>query len=96
MHTQGVNLSSEMIKEMGIRILDGVNELRPDEKKIHVTLSNGPFIDATRTAQEAGRSLPAEKYLAILCNAFPFEVEELNKRSLAANPKMQLGTRGHL
>ncbi len=45
MHTQGVNVSSEMIKEMGIRILDGVNEMCPDEKKIHVTLSNGPFID---------------------------------------------------
>ncbi len=27
MHTQGVNVSSEMIKEMGIRILDGVNEM---------------------------------------------------------------------
>ncbi len=37
--------SSEMIKEMGIRILDGVNEMCPDEKKIHVTFSNVPFID---------------------------------------------------
>ncbi len=30
---------------MIIRILDGVNEMCLDEKKIHVTLSNGLFID---------------------------------------------------
>ncbi len=42
MHTQGVNVSSEMIKDMGIRILE---EMCPDEEKIHVTFSNGPFID---------------------------------------------------
>ncbi len=29
MHAQRVNVSSEMIKEMGIRILDGVNEMLP-------------------------------------------------------------------
>ncbi len=40
MHTQGVNVSSEMIKDMGIRILE---EMCPDEEKIHVTFSNGPF-----------------------------------------------------
>ncbi len=45
MHVQRVNVSSEIIKEMGIRIHDGVNEIRPDEKKIHLTFSNGPFID---------------------------------------------------
>ncbi len=45
MHAQRVNVSSEIIKEMGIRILDGVNEIRPDEKKIHLPFSNGPFID---------------------------------------------------
>ncbi len=45
MHAQRVNVSSEIIKEMGIRILDGVIEIRPDEKKIHLTFSNGPFID---------------------------------------------------
>ncbi len=45
MHSKGVNVSSEMIKEMGIRILDRVNEMYPDGKKIHVAFSNGPFID---------------------------------------------------
>ncbi len=29
MHAQGVNVSSEMIKGIGIRILDGVNEMVP-------------------------------------------------------------------
>ncbi len=29
------DVSSEIIKEMGIRILDGVNEIGQDEKKIH-------------------------------------------------------------
>ncbi len=43
-----VNVSSEIIKEMGIRILDGVNQIRPDEKKIHLTFSNGPFIRRQR------------------------------------------------
>ncbi len=33
MHAQRENVSSEIIKEMGIRILDGVNEIRPDEKE---------------------------------------------------------------
>ncbi len=33
MHAQGVNVSSEIIEEMGIRILDRVNEMLPDEKK---------------------------------------------------------------
>ncbi len=36
MHAERVNVSSEIIKEMGIRILDGVNEIRPDEKKIQL------------------------------------------------------------
>ncbi len=34
---------------MGIRTLDGVDEMRPDEKKIHLTFSNGPFIDVNAT-----------------------------------------------
>ncbi len=38
MHAQLVNVLG-IIKEMGIRILDGVNEIRPDEKKIHLTFS---------------------------------------------------------
>ncbi len=29
---------------MGVRILDGVNEMRPNGKKIHLSFSNGPFI----------------------------------------------------
>ncbi len=46
MHVQRVNVSLELIKEMGIRILDGVNEIRPDEKeKIALRFSNRPFID---------------------------------------------------
>ncbi len=36
-----MNVSLEMVKEMGIRILDGVNEMCPDEKKIHVTFLTG-------------------------------------------------------
>ncbi len=32
-------------KRWVLEFLDGVNEMCPDEKKIHVTLSNGPFID---------------------------------------------------
>ncbi len=71
MHTQGVNLSSEMIKEMGIRILE---EMCPDEKKIHVTFSNGPFIDATRTAQEARRRLPSHKHRLSVENELHFRL----------------------
>ncbi len=41
MHAQGVNVSSEMIKEMGIRILERVNKMLPDEKKIRSTFSKG-------------------------------------------------------
>ncbi len=37
MHAQGVNGSSKMMKEMGISILGRVNEMLPDEKKIHFT-----------------------------------------------------------
>ncbi len=40
-HAQAVNVSSGMIKEIGIRIIDRVNEMLPDEKKIHLTISNG-------------------------------------------------------
>ncbi len=32
MNAQGGNDSSEVIEERGIRILDGINEMRPDEK----------------------------------------------------------------
>ncbi len=45
MHARGVNVSSEMIKETGTRILDEINENRPDEKKIHSNFPKGPFID---------------------------------------------------
>ncbi len=48
----------------------------PDEKKIHVTLSNGPFIDVNANWPRVGKRLPSEKYLTILYNAFPFEIEE--------------------
>ncbi len=41
MHAQGVYVSSEMIKEMGIRILERVNEMLPDEKKTRSTFSKG-------------------------------------------------------
>ncbi len=41
MHAQGVNCSSKMMKEMGISILGRVNEMVPDEKKIHLTFCNG-------------------------------------------------------
>ncbi len=44
-HTQRVNVSLEMIKEVGIRILDGVNEMCPDEKENSCEFSNGPNID---------------------------------------------------
>ncbi len=40
-----MNVSLEMVKEMGIRILDGVNEMCPDEKKNSCDFSNGPYID---------------------------------------------------
>ncbi len=33
-HVQGVNVSSEMIKEMSIRILERVNEMLPVKKRI--------------------------------------------------------------
>ncbi len=32
MHAQGENVSSEVRKEMGIRIVHGENEMRTDEK----------------------------------------------------------------
>ncbi len=41
MHAQGVNVSSKMIQEMRISILGRVNEILPDEKKIHFTFSDG-------------------------------------------------------
>ncbi len=41
MHTQGMNGSSKMMKEMGISILGRVNEMLQNEKKIHLTFSNG-------------------------------------------------------
>ncbi len=74
MHSQGVNVPSEMIKEMAIRILDGVNEMCPDEKKIYGTLSNGPFIDVTRTAQEAGRRLLPDKRRIVFDNIMHFHL----------------------
>ncbi len=37
MHAQREYVSSKLI-EMGIRFLDGVNEMRPDEMKMHLTL----------------------------------------------------------
>ncbi len=54
MHAQGVNVSSEMIKEMGIKILDRVNEVVPDEKNIHydffsrVAFQGGDFAAESR------------------------------------------------
>ncbi len=36
-HAQRVNVSSKITKEMGIRILDRVNEMLSDEKIIHLT-----------------------------------------------------------
>ncbi len=38
---QRVNVSSKMIKEMGIEILDRVNEMLSDEKMNSLTFSNG-------------------------------------------------------
>ncbi len=40
MHAEGANASSEMIKEMGFRILHKVNEMLLDEKKICFTFPN--------------------------------------------------------
>ncbi len=40
MHAQAVNVSSEMMKEMEVGLLDRVNEMLPDEKKIYLTFSN--------------------------------------------------------
>ncbi len=33
-HAQRVNISSKKIKEIGIRILERVNEMLPDEKEV--------------------------------------------------------------
>ncbi len=41
MHARAVVVSPKMIKEIGVRILDRVNEMIQDEKKIHFTFSNG-------------------------------------------------------
>ncbi len=40
-HNQRMNVSLEMVKEIGIRILDGVYGMCPDEKKIQVTFLTG-------------------------------------------------------
>ncbi len=40
MHAEGANASSEMIKEIGFRILHKINEMLLDEKKIRLTFSN--------------------------------------------------------
>ncbi len=45
---------------MGIRILE---EMCPDEEKIHVTFSNGPFIDVNANgARSSVRRLPSDKH----------------------------------
>ncbi len=72
-HAHGLNLSSEMIK-MGVRILDGVHEMRPNEKKIHLTLSKGPLWTSTRNAQEAGRRLVSDKHRVAFDNIMHFQL----------------------
>ncbi len=42
-HAQGVNVSSEMIKEKGIRILERVNEMLPVKKRIIRRFLKGGF-----------------------------------------------------
>ncbi len=53
MHAQGVNIPSETVKELGIRILDGVNDMRPAEKNIHWTFCNGAFIDVNANCERS-------------------------------------------
>ncbi len=63
-HAEGVNVSSKMIIEMGIRIRDRVNEKLPDEKKIHSTFSNGLLFKFQR--RWGLRSLFEKSYEAII------------------------------
>ncbi len=63
---------SEMIKEVDIGILDGVNEMCPDEKKIHVAFLTGHLWTSKRTAKEAGRGLLSDKHRIVFDNAMHF------------------------
>ncbi len=65
MLAQGVDGSSEMIKEMGIWILEGVNEMRPDEKKINLKFSNRRQRELRKTLAGAYRQTSEESYLTI-------------------------------
>ncbi len=59
MHAQRMNASSKMIKEMGIRILDRINEMLPYEKIIHLTFSNGWLFKFQRWGLRSSKSYGA-------------------------------------